>query len=243
MSEKRLLLSSARSGVLVVQPQHPSHWLRKIALALGALAILVGGTDMLGRLSHVELSERASLLAFAPAAALGDPSVAGALATPPAAPLVLAPAATTSPLIPTRLTVPSLRIDAPVENVGKKADGTMGTPSKFGSVAWYAPGSKPGESGNAVFAGHVNNALTTAGVFSHLSQIRLGAAVQVANKDGRTLSYKVVSVEEYPASTAPADAIFTEVGPSQLILITCDGDWDAGAHSFDKRLVVVAELI
>ncbi|HVV15015.1 MAG TPA: class F sortase [Candidatus Paceibacterota bacterium] len=223
---------------MTTERRHPSHWLRKLALALGAFAILVGGVDVLRRLQLPGLDSKASFLAFAPAAALGDPAVANRLATP------AAPAATTTqPISPARLKIASLGVDAPVENVGKKADGAMGTPSTFGSVAWYAPGSKPGGPGNAVFAGHVNNALTTAGVFSHLSQIKEGATIQVLDKDGRSLSYEVTSIEEYPAEAAPADAVFSTEGPSQIILITCDGDWDSVAHSFDKRLVVVARLI
>lgn len=238
MSENRLLLSSAKAGVLV-SPRRP-HPLRKVAIALGLVAVLVGAFDMAGRASHLTLDERTSLLAFAPAAALGDPAVLSRLAPPaPAAPA----GSSTQPLIPARLTIPALGIDAPVENVGKKADGTMGTPSGFGSVGWYAPGAKPGGPGNAVMAGHVNNALTTAGVFAHLSQISLGAIVTVADKNGVSISYAVSSIEEYPASSAPAEAVFATDGPSQLILVTCDGEWDAAAHQFDKRLVVVARPV
>jgi LPXTG-site transpeptidase (sortase) family protein len=142
-----------------------------------------------------------------------------------------------------RLKVPSLGVDASVEQVGKKADGSMGTPSAFGNVAWYSPGSKPGAAGNAVFAGHVNNALTKAGVFSHLSQIKQGARIEVWGKDGRSLDFEVVSIEQYPAETAPAEAVFSTEGSPQIILITCEGDWDAAAHSFDKRLVVVGRLL
>ncbi len=235
MSEKLLLLSSARSGVLVVRPREPSHWWRLVAIVCGVLAVVVGGVDVATRISHIEISDRLALTAFAPAAALNDPAVLAALGSTPTSPA--------APLVPTRLKVPSLNIDAPVESVGQKADGTMGTPSTFTSVAWYAQGAKPGGPGNAVFAGHVNNALTASGVFSHLSQIKLGAAVQVAGKDGRTLNYMVSSIEEYAVATAPAEAIFATEGPSQIILVTCEGAWDEATHSFTKRLVVVAKRI
>ena len=118
----------------------------------------------------------------------------------------------------------------------------MGTPQNFGDVAWYSLGSKPGEPGNAVIDGHVNNALTKAGVFEHLTQIKLGDPISVTDSAGRSLNYKVTDIEEYPADTAPADSIFATTGPSQLVLITCDGDWVPADKSFSQRLVVFAAL-
>ena len=50
-----------------------------------------------------------------------------------------------------------------VERVGKKQDGSMETPSTFTTVGWYELGVKPGDEGNAVMDGHVNNALTSSG--------------------------------------------------------------------------------
>ena len=94
--------------------------------------------------------------------------------------------------------------------------------------------------GNVVFAGHVNNALTKSGVFGHLSQVHLGDYITVSDASGKALMYKVKAVDEYPADQAPADSIFSSTGPSQLILITCDGDWVSSQKSFDKRLVITA---
>ena len=157
---------------------------------------------------------------------------------------VLAPAlATTTPLTPAHLSVPSLGINAAVEQVGKKSDGSMATPKNFDDVAWYSLGSKPGEPGSAVVAGHVNNALTKAGVFEHLSQIKLGDTIVVADTSRRTLTYVVEETDAYPSDNAPTDKIFAGSGPSRLVLITCDGQWDAAAHSFDQRFVVYAHLV
>ena len=233
MSEKPLLLFSARSGVIVTSPK-PTHWLRKCAIALGVFAVLVGGADIAARASQSVFGDKAAFVAFAPAAAIADPSLLASLT---------AQSASTTPLLPATLVIPSLSVNAPVENVGKKADGSMGTPSTFGSVAWYALGSKPGEAGNAVFDGHVNNALTTAGVFEHLSQIQLGATVEVLDKSGHNLSYIVTSVQDYPATSKPDASIFATSGPSQIVLITCDGEWVTSQHGFSERLVIVARLL
>lgn len=243
MSEKPLLLSPAKSGVLLPQARSTTMWLRFIAVAFGCVAILVGGVDVVNHLARaIDASNFSTLgdrgigfLAFAPAAVIADPSMFDSL-TP-------ATQASTSPRTPSRIKVPSIGVDASVVQVGKKLDGSMDTPKNFGDVAWYSLGSLPGQAGNAVFAGHVNNALTSAGVFEHLSEVKIGDYVSVLSKDGTALVYIVTQINEYPASEAPAKEIFATVGPSQLVLITCDGDWVADAHSFDKRLVVVARLV
>ena len=101
-------------------------------------------------------------------------------------------------------------------------------------------GGKPGGEGNAVFAGHVNNSRALSGVFAHLSQINVGDYVTVSDAEGKTLVYTVREIEIVPADRAPAEEIFKTSGPSQVILITCDGDWVPEIRTFDKRLIVVA---
>ena len=119
----------------------------------------------------------------------------------------------------------------------------MGTPKSINNVGWYSLGPKPGEAGNTVMDGHVNNALSLPGVFAHLSQLALGSYITVTDKNGHALVYKVIQINTYPTKDAPLRQIFAETGPSQLVLITCDGDWVDQDHSFDKRLVVVARLM
>jgi LPXTG-site transpeptidase (sortase) family protein len=182
-------------------------------------------------LAHATLGDDALFNAFAPAAAL-KPSAA-------IVPVVSA-SSTSAAFIPARLKVPSLGIDAKVEEVGKKADQSMGTPADFMDVGWWSEGSKPGEAGNAVFDGHVNNALTKAGVFEHLAQVHKGDYITVSDSEGRTLVYEVSEVTLYDTDQAPLQKIFAKTGPSQLVLITCDGEWVQDEHSFNKRLVVVA---
>jgi LPXTG-site transpeptidase (sortase) family protein len=104
-------------------------------------------------------------------------------------------------------------------------------------------GSKPGQAGNAVIAGHVNNALTMAGVFQHLGDVHVGDTIAVSDASGKTLNYVVTETDQYTTDNAPMAAIFSISGPSQIVLITCDGAWDAAAKSYNKRLVVYAKLV
>lgn len=146
----------------------------------------------------------------------------------------------TEPLTPARLMIPRLGIDTTVEAVGKNARGNMTVPSTYQTVSWYRPGSRPGESGNAVVAGHLDNSLGLPGVFEQLHTLSLGDTVAVQGSDGKKLLYEVTSMTVYATEGAPAEDIFRTEGPSQLVLITCNGAWDHEKKSYDKRLVVVA---
>jgi len=233
MQENHLLLQSAKSGVIVASAhERRAHYIRLAATAVGMVCVLVGAADLTARLVR-GVGPDAAFLAFAPAAALDLPGRAGGLSLS---------AATTTPagIVPSRLRIPSLGINAKIEPVGVRADGAMATPSNFDNVAWYSPGGRPGGQGSAVFAGHVNNALLKSGVFERLSQIKKGDYITVEDAAGKTLVYRVSSVEEY-LPDAPTDALFVTTGASRLVLITCDGDWIPSARSYDKRLVVVAQ--
>ncbi len=223
MSDAPLLLPSAKSGILITGREAQ---IRLAAMCVGAFVIFVGAADLASRAIKT-LGPDSAQRAFAPAIAAVDPSV-------------LASATTTGAIVPAKLSIPSLGVNAPVEQVSVKADGTMGTPTKFGDVAWYAPGSKPGSQGNSVFAGHVNNALTTSGIFEHLDRVKKGDYVTVSDEAGRTLVYRVFSTSTQPMSDEPAAAIFSTSGPHKLILITCAGDWIQSERQFSQRLIVVA---
>jgi sortase A len=146
-------------------------------------------------------------------------------------------------MVPVRIKIPSIGVDANVEQVGLKADGSMDTPKDFGDTAWYKDGPLPGTAGNAVIDGHVNNALTKAGVFENLSKVNAGDYVSVYDAQGHALLYSITRVVDYPYDNAPLAEVFSSQGPSQLVIITCDGDWVSSAHSYNQRLVVYAVLI
>ncbi len=202
-------------------------YVRYAIVAVGLFCVLWGAADATSRLAHVSLGSDAGFVTFAPAVAIDNPALLGT--------------STPGTITPARLKIPSLGIDAAVEQVGTKTDGSMGTPQNFANAGWYVFGQKPGAPGNAVFAGHVNNALTKPGVFGNLSKIKKGDYLTVSDAAGKSKVYRVSSIQEY-APDASTDGIFAASGPSQVVLITCDGDWDQSAHSFDKRLVVIATL-
>jgi len=229
---RKLLLPSAKSGVLLESPRPAlSPWWRRAALLFGLAAVLVGGADVVSRLAYSVAGERALFSAFAPGVLLIDPSLEAQVQ-----------GTRTTSVVPARVQVTSLGIDAPVEQVGKKTGGDMAAPKLLSHVGWYKLGSKPGEQGNAVFAGHVNNGLGFGGVFENLSKIATNDTVVVVGEDGESLVYVVERITVYDKDAAPLDEIFASTGPSRVVLITCEGEWQPAAGTFDKRLVVVAKL-
>lgn len=203
-------------------------YVRIVLVAIGICFVLYGAADMASRVAHAALGGGANLIAFGPAIHVEQSAVF---------------ASSTTPIAPERLVIPAIGVDAHIEQVGSKPDGSMATPSTFGDVAWYKLGSQPGAQGNAVIAGHVNNALTKVGVFEHLSDLKIGDVIGVSDGSGHVLHFAVRDIEDYSSSNAPLSSIFATNGPSQVVLITCDGDWDPLARSYDHRLVIFAGLL
>jgi LPXTG-site transpeptidase (sortase) family protein len=241
MSEKPLLLEPTKAIVVArAQRTRTSFVVRLLCAAFGALAVMVGFADISTRIAHRVFGDNASMVAFAPVALLNNQPAASApeSTSTPKSPL---PAGTG--MVPVRIKIPSIGVDANVEQVGLKADGSMDTPKDFGDTAWYKDGPLPGTAGNAVIDGHVNNALTKAGVFENLSKVNAGDYVSVYDAQGHALLYSITRVGDYPYDNAHLAEVFSSQGPSQLVIITCDGDWVSSAHSYNQRLVVYAVLI
>lgn len=141
---------------------------------------------------------------------------------------------------PTRLVIPSIEVDAKVQHVGVNAKGNMATPSNFKDVAWYKNGPSPGENGNAVIAGHLDNGLGLPAVFWRLRELRPGNEISIEAEDGSVQRFVVTDVQSYQYKEVPTALIFNPTGPAGLTLITCDGTWIAREKTYDRRLVVSA---
>lgn len=146
---------------------------------------------------------------------------------------------------PKKLIIPSLKISAHVQYVGRTASGAMGVPTNFTDVAWFREGTIPGDAGVALLDGHVDNGLALPGVFKHLSSIKSGADIYLTEENGKKLHFKVKSVDLYPYNDPQTASIITAPdGDKHLLrLITCEGSWVASDKTYNKRLVVTAELV
>ena len=171
----------------------------------------------------------------------------------PAAPLELpaprseepeAPEAPSEPPAPLTLRIASIAVEAPVVSVG--LDGTeMEIPDDVNEVGWYDPdglGVRPGTSGTAVFASHVDSRSQGRGVLFELRRIQAGDTLEIDLEDGTTQVWRVTEVVQYPKVAMPMHDIFVWSGPSRIAVITCGGEFDRARRSYTDNVVVYAEL-
>jgi len=168
-------------------------------------------------------------------------------ATPPQAPGFevsglpgqLTPPGPASP--PVRLTIPSIGVTTRLLRLGLEADGSMQVPVDFDRAGWFAKGPTPGQVGPAVIAGHVDSR-TGPAVFYRLRELRAGDTVQVERADGTRLRFVVEDARRYPKTSFPTAAVFGPAPWAALRLVTCGGDFDRSARSYQDNLVVFARL-
>lgn len=146
--------------------------------------------------------------------------------------------------LPVHLRVPSVAIDAPIEQVGTLANGAMGTPiqNPWVDAGWYSDGPHPGAQGSAVIDGHLDRPGGSAAVFWYLRNVHVGDAVYVTEKDGQQLRFHVTRIAYYTPQDAPLQDIFGNSSGIYLNLITCAGDWIPDQHQTTLRLVVYTTL-
>lgn len=140
---------------------------------------------------------------------------------------------------PLVLSIPALDIDAKIQQVGQKPDGSMANPNNFTDVGWYKYGVVPGETGSAVIAGHYDNGLGLAGVFRHLDELSIGDELSIIDEHGERIIFVVESTNVVPYD-APTEALFAASGPPRLRLITCTGEWISERKMYADRLIVTA---
>jgi len=144
---------------------------------------------------------------------------------------------------PARLSIPALGVEAAVQDVGVAKSGRMAVPTNYSDVGWYRYGPVPGEAGNAVFDGHVDNGFGRLGVFARLHELKAGQEVVIENVRGEEVRFVVEDVEAYGAGDVPLARVFAESGPPRVVLITCEGTFDPDTKTYDKRLLVYARLV
>lgn len=145
---------------------------------------------------------------------------------------------------PVTFSIPKLNIEnATVESVGLNNKGAMDIPKKDENVAWYNLGSKPGELGSAVIAGHFDTKTGSPAVFYNLNKLKNGDELKVKDKNGKEYTYIVTNTQTYELAEFPLVEVFA--GPtdkSYLNLITCEGTYDKSSKLYSHRLVIYSEL-
>lgn len=144
-------------------------------------------------------------------------------------------------ITPIRVAIPTIDVEAEIENVGLLPNGQMEEPDTMDGVAWYELGTKPGDQGSAVLAGHVDSK-TGPAIFYDLIKLEKGDEIIVTGEEGEPLTFIVQDKVAYPREEAPVQKIFGYSFRRQLNLITCTGEFNRDAGTHDERLVIYTVL-
>ena len=174
-----------------------------------------------------------------------EPTIQKLAPTPAPSSTITVSKATPTVSNPAHLLIPSIGVDAPVENIGVLSNGDLATPTHnpWEGVGWYHLGTHPGQSGSAVIAGHLDRPGGAPAVFWNLRNMHTGDIVTVVDEKGASLHFRVTQVASYAPDRAPLQEIFANTGGKFLNLITCAGDWIPSEKQTTLRLVVYTSLI
>jgi LPXTG-site transpeptidase (sortase) family protein len=143
--------------------------------------------------------------------------------------------------IPAHFKIPSINIDATVEYVGLTPDGAMDVPKGPSNVAWFDLGTRPGEKGSSVIAGHSGYKNNIPAVFDNLHKLKKGDKIYVEDEMGATTTFVVREIQNYDLDADAKEVFSSSDGASHLNLITCGGVWNATKKTHSKRIVVFTD--
>lgn len=145
--------------------------------------------------------------------------------------------------LPIRLVIPKIKVDAAVEHVGLTPQGAMGVPKGPANAAWFELGSRPGEKGSAVIAGHFGWKNGIPAAFDNLSKLRKGDKIYMTDAKGATSTFVVRELRTYGERDDASSVFMSNDGKAHLNLITCEGVWNKAKKSYSSRLVVFTDKL
>jgi LPXTG-site transpeptidase (sortase) family protein len=117
----------------------------------------------------------------------------------------------------------------------------MVVPKNAHEVGWLDQGPFPGDTQNAVLAGHIKYS-GVPGSFGRLTQMRPGDIV-VVEIDGKRWEFQVRWTCLFDRQTKLAEQIMGYTDVPSVTLISCSGVFDPVAGTRNKRVAVRAELV
>jgi len=143
---------------------------------------------------------------------------------------------------PIRLEITSIGVDTVVRPTGLTSGGDMDISENPDEVAWYQLGTKPGQQGNAVIAGHYGWKDGHGSVFNSLHTLMAGDKVSTYDDKGVPTNFIVREIRKYDPMSDATEVFKSTDGGVHLNLITCDGTWVQSKESYTDRLVVFTDL-
>ncbi|GIF68132.1 class F sortase [Asanoa ishikariensis] len=139
---------------------------------------------------------------------------------------------------PSEVRIPRVDIRSALVGLDLDSKGELEAPVDFAKAGWYEQGTRPGEPGPAVIAGHVDSYRGPA-VFFRLRELRPGDTIEV-RRGGQWLPFRVVATGHYPKDKFPTSRVYGATPGAELRLITCGGEFDRDKRSYRDNVVVYA---
>ena len=147
--------------------------------------------------------------------------------------------------VPVSIRIPVINVSAPVEKVGKNADGTVQVPplDNHNLTGWYHYGPTPGQLGSSVILGHVDS-YTGISVFYYLKDLRPGNKIYVTLADGAVATFAVDGVQKVAKTDFPTASVYeAHLDYPSLRLITCGGYFEQATGHYLDNIIVYAHLV
>ncbi|KAB7743883.1 sortase [Nostocoides sp. F2B08] len=211
------------------------------ALLAGLLVYVLVGAGSPNRITE-ETAASEALAESTPTATSQAPAPTASSSSTPV-PTVAAKPATLPPVrpaaAPTEVAISSIDAELSVIPTGVTTDGLMEIPADPRVAGWYRYGPDPlSDSGAVVVSAHIDSK-ERVGPLARLGQVSPGDEVIVTTA-GEEVRYVIERVDSYPKTVIDLDAVFTRDGAPRLHIVTCGGEWDASAGSYEDNIVAVA---
>lgn len=148
----------------------------------------------------------------------------------------------TSGIDPERIIISTIGVDAKVIDLGLNPDSTLEVPTNYAEAGWWTGGSQPGETGSAVIVGHVDSK-TAPAVFYDLQLLRSGDLIQVADRNGRVVNFKVERLKQVPKDNFPTKEVYDMTSSPTLRLVTCGGKFNRSSGHYLDNVIVFASVV
>jgi LPXTG-site transpeptidase (sortase) family protein len=148
-----------------------------------------------------------------------------------------------------RMIIEKIGVDAPVASYGLDENRIPIVPTGPDAsqvVAWYDFSEKPGNGGNAVFAGHVT--WNGQAVFYNLTSVQAGDIIKFRDNDGREVSYRVTSNASVDPNDPNALQMLYPTSNDVVTIITCGGSFYSTGDpvfggDYTNRIIVRGERV
>jgi len=149
-----------------------------------------------------------------------------------------------APDMPRVITIDSADVKARVFRMGVDDKNRIGVPRSIWDTGWYDGSAKPGEKGVALIDGHISGP-TQPAIFEKLPKIDKGTKITIERGDGTKINYAVESIETKKLEDVDMNKVLTPTDNQNqtLALITCGGQFNAKAFTYDSRVIVMAKRV